>query len=501
MRKIVSKAKELPEEKLKELKHNATGILCDARRELLNSEPFIGSIAMNLDIMPVRDARLATAATDGASIFFDIDFLSSLSRNDTVFVLAHEVWHCAMSHFIRNEGRDHELFNIATDMEVNQILQTDGMVVPEKCMMPSMFGFKSGLSAEEYYELLLKKQKSQKKKGNSNQQDESDDGDVESQGDGNSKSGKNNKGKGGKSNKNDTPMDKSGNDEGKLSGQFDKHITDLDDPNQNDGDGDGDGDDKKGDGKGGKSNEGVLADKYGKLGRDNDFNPRPSKQQVDKMREMAVAAAQQIERSRGELPAHLKRFVNEMLTPKVDWKEVLSSFVTRAMGEKSNWNRPNRRFVSSHVYLPSHYGDKIKVCVGIDTSGSTSGDIPRFLGELNGLVKSFGNYELTLIECDTEVGKFEKYDDENPLDLDNMKYDMSGGGGTILTPIFEKIKEENVDCDCICIFTDGYTENFPKEKDPGIPVLWMITNGCAKNITKGHYEFGEVCEFASNNEH
>lgn len=485
MRKIVKSAKEVSPEKLKDLHENALGILCNARRQLLNSEPFIGSIAMNLDIMPVRDLRLPTAATDGNKIYFDIDFLSSLSPSDTVFVLAHEVWHCAMAHFVRDEGREHSIFNIATDLEVNQILETDGMVVPNDCCIPEKFKVPRGLSAEEYYELLLKKSKNNPP-GNSGDDGEADGGDGENDdGNGNGKSkklGKNRNGKGG------SPMGSSGNKDGKLTGQFDKHITDLDNPNQN-ADGDGEG-----------SSEGCIADKYGKLGFDKNFNPRPSKQQVDKMREMAVAAAQQIERDRGTLPAHLKRFVNELLTPKTDWREVLHSFVTRAMGEKSDWNRPNRRFISSHTYLPSHYGDKLKVCVGIDTSGSTSGDIPRFLGELNGLVKSFGSYELTLIECDTEVGKFEKYDDENPLDLENAKFDMTGGGGTTLTPIFEKIKDENVECDCICIFTDGYTEDFKREQDPGIPVMWMITNGCAKDITPEHYEFGEVCEFEKSKE-
>lgn len=478
MRKIVQKAKEVSPEKEKELKENAFGILCNARRQLLNNEPFIGSIAMNLDIVPVRDIRLPTAATDGSKIYFDIDFLSSLNSNDTVFVLAHEVWHCAMAHFIRDEGREHDLFNVATDLEVNQILETDGMSVPADCLMPDKLKLKRGLSAEEYYELLLKQSKKNSKGNSQGKKSQAD------KGSGSGSDAENDKNDG-------SPMNSSGNKDGKLTGQFDKHITDLD---TNDTDANG-----AGEGQGGGNGK-CMSDKYGKLGFDKDFNPRPSKQQVDKMREMAVAAVQQVERERGELPAHLKRFVNELLTPKVDWREVLHSFVTRAMGEKSDWNRPNRRFISSHTYLPSHYGDKLKVCVGIDTSGSTGGDIPRFLGELDGLVKSFGSYELTLIECDAVVGKFEKYDDENPLDLESTKFDISGGGGTTLTPIFEKIKEENVKCDCICIFTDGYCEDFKREQDPGVPVLWMISNGCVKDIAPGHFEFGEVCEFEKSKE-
>ena len=54
-----------------ELKNTARQILAKYRQNLLNNHPFIGTIAMNLDLVPVRDARCNTAMTDGKSIFFD----------------------------------------------------------------------------------------------------------------------------------------------------------------------------------------------------------------------------------------------------------------------------------------------------------------------------------------------------------------------------------------------------------------------------------------------
>ena len=40
-------------------------------------------------------------------------------------ILAHEIWHCGMSHFMREHGRieDHEMWNHAIDHEVNSLLE------------------------------------------------------------------------------------------------------------------------------------------------------------------------------------------------------------------------------------------------------------------------------------------------------------------------------------------------------------------------------------------
>ena len=153
------------------LKKTASAILAKYRQNLINNHPFIGTIAMNLDLVPIRDARCSTAMTDGKSIYFDIDFLSKLNEKEGVFVLGHEVWHVVMMHFLRGKGFDPSIFNIACDMEVNQILENDGFIPPADVIFPNkqhsrvcQYDFPDGLNAEKYYELLLKDlEKSQNK--------------------------------------------------------------------------------------------------------------------------------------------------------------------------------------------------------------------------------------------------------------------------------------------------------------------------------------------------
>ena len=81
-------------------------LLAQDRQKLLMKLPFTGSLVMRLDLVPVSDARLPTAATDGDRVFVDIDFYAKLSGAERLFVLAHEVWHCALLHFLRRGDRD-----------------------------------------------------------------------------------------------------------------------------------------------------------------------------------------------------------------------------------------------------------------------------------------------------------------------------------------------------------------------------------------------------------
>ena len=175
---------------------------------------------------------------------------------------------------------------------------------------------------------------------------------------------------------------------------------------------------------------------------------------------------------------------------------MLTQFVTRAAGDKNRWSRPNRRFVHQGIYLPSKEGEKIKIAVGVDTSGSTAGDIKKFLSEINAIVKNYGNYAVHLIQCDWEVQDYTLYNDENPLDLEHMDFKVHGGGGTQMQPIIDHIKKNELDVDCVAIFTDGYIEEMNEKDGPDVPVLWVVTED--GNTNAMHY--GEVLKFKNPHE-
>lgn len=420
-REAKKNAKVLSEEQIAELKRQAGEVLAATRRNLMSFYPFVGNVALSLDLVPIRDCRCDTACTDGSAIYFDIDFLNSLSNDDKMFILAHEVYHNVMLHAMRRETRDHVLFNYATDIEVNEMLHADGLSMPESACTAAKFNLPKGKSAEEYYELLLDMR-----------------------------------------NRRYAAFEE-------IAKLLDRHI-DKDEEIEETG------------------NE-NLEDKFGRILYDEDFRPNVTESAVENVRESAVAAATQIERMRGEVPDHLKGLINKLLEPKLDWRELLAKFVTAGAGEKRTWSRLNHRFAGRGIYLPSTRGDKLKIAVGIDTSASVSSLLPRFLGELNGLVNNF-DYELHVIQCDADVKNHTLYDENNPLDLINTKYEVQGFGGTKLSPIFDFIERNELDIDACVVLTDGYCEKFSAEMAPNFPVMWCVApHGCKTTLS-----FGEVVD-------
>lgn len=121
------------------------------RARLLLAQPFLGLLAMQLELVPVVDPRLPTAATDGERAYVSAEFLHSLSAAEREFVLAHEVWHCAALHFVRRGQREQELWNLAADHEVNALLEEQGLAVPEGAVL---YPSQRGKNAEAVYAWL-----------------------------------------------------------------------------------------------------------------------------------------------------------------------------------------------------------------------------------------------------------------------------------------------------------------------------------------------------------
>ncbi|MBS3805846.1 MAG: VWA domain-containing protein [Oleiphilaceae bacterium] len=118
---------------------------------MMTAQPFTAMLAMQLNLVPVVDSRLPTAGTDGETIFFNARFMASRTEADRRFILAHEVWHCAMGHFRRQLGRDPALWNQACDYEVNHILSVELGHCPADALWDRRF---RDLSAEDVYARL-----------------------------------------------------------------------------------------------------------------------------------------------------------------------------------------------------------------------------------------------------------------------------------------------------------------------------------------------------------
>ena len=94
--------------------------LAKARTALVLEQPFIGTLALNMEIR-VSD-RFPTAATNGKWIDFNPKFCEELEDEQLKFLMAHEVFHPMFEHNYRIKGRNHKKWNMAGDYVINQLL-------------------------------------------------------------------------------------------------------------------------------------------------------------------------------------------------------------------------------------------------------------------------------------------------------------------------------------------------------------------------------------------
>lgn len=95
------------------------------KRRLLVKYPSFGNVTANLDY--IETTEIETAATDGKHVYYNPTFIGQLEEAEQIFILAHEVCHVAFDHVFKSEGKNKELWNIATDAVINALLQQDGL--------------------------------------------------------------------------------------------------------------------------------------------------------------------------------------------------------------------------------------------------------------------------------------------------------------------------------------------------------------------------------------
>lgn len=130
-----------------------------ARVSMLFQQPFWGTLATRLIVKDVTDEGWCkTAATDGRYFYFNRDWLDKLSKEELVFLFAHEVQHIVYDHMSRRGGRLPKLWNAAADYVINWELQEHrvGKMPSDKTGVVGLIDDKyANMTAEQVYEILL----------------------------------------------------------------------------------------------------------------------------------------------------------------------------------------------------------------------------------------------------------------------------------------------------------------------------------------------------------
>ncbi len=132
--------------------------LTETRAQVIGRYPFFGSLLIHLRF---GLGECQTAFTDMERIVFDPAFVDRLGEEELIFVMLHEVMHCALDHCSRIKSFQHRVFNVACDIVVNSnIMEVMGVsefeLDGENVMHLAPDGTEGVLhTAEEVYFMLM----------------------------------------------------------------------------------------------------------------------------------------------------------------------------------------------------------------------------------------------------------------------------------------------------------------------------------------------------------
>ena len=195
----------------------------------------------------------------------------------------------------------------------------------------------------------------------------------------------------------------------------------------------------------------------------------------------------------GKLGSGGARDLEALLKPQIDWRDVLREFIstTCAGNDFSTWSRPNRKFISTGVYMPSGISQSVgELVVAVDTSASIGQhELTTFLSEIKSVCDNVQPDRIRLLYWDTKVCADETYDHaETDTLVQSTK--PAGGGGTDVSCVSEYMTEHKINPQAVIVFTDGYVFDWGTWT---CPILWAIYD-----FERAKPDCGKVVHIAKN---
>lgn len=182
-------------------------------------------------------------------------------------------------------------------------------------------------------------------------------------------------------------------------------------------------------------------------------------------------------KSAGRCPGWAVEYLDKVnAAPQLNWKSAMRPFLMKSCRAGRTFSRPSRRHGHrGDLVMPARKGKTAAgIALLVDTSGSMSSrDLEKVFPEIEGFIREFPESKLDLIMFDTEIRSQTTVTRED-LPIDAGKFPFHGRGGTEYIAPMAKAMRAPERPRCMIILTDGCPSN-GFGKDPGIPVLWLMT--------------------------
>lgn len=193
----------------------------------------------------------------------------------------------------------------------------------------------------------------------------------------------------------------------------------------------------------------------------------------DEIKEAMLAAAACSDGGAGNLPAGVRRMIQQLTEPRLNWREMIRMNIESTVKSDFTWMRSSRRGWHMDAVMPGMKNDEmVDVVIFIDASGSINETWLRdFLGEVQGIMDAFPAFRIHIATFDTTVYNPVDYTSDN---LDNIcDYEIAGGGGTDFDAMYRYLRENDIQPKRMIVFTDGYPFGSWGEEDY-CDVTWVL---------------------------
>jgi len=382
--------------------------------KLLQSEPFFAGLSRRIHKVESRAIPTAGVMIDKDTaqfiMLYNPEFFESLTEEQRLGVLMHEFYHLIFEHVtgrLPPEGMS-KMWNVATDLAINSFLIGK---LPEGGCFPEQEPFQDyplEKSAEWYFSKLQNDEQFQKP----------EDGGGEGEGEGES------------------------------------------------------GDPQSGNGQGGGKGK-PLPDSMDDHSGWGDVDAETKAMAEERLKDAIRKATEEVNsggRGWGTVSQGMRKKIQDMVTPKVNWRSVLRYFVktSQRANKRSTVRRINKRF--PYIHAGKKVNRTAKIAISIDQSGSVSDEmLSVFFAELNGLAKYA---EFTVVPFDTQVAEDEVYVWKKGK---RRTFERVSCGGTCFNAPSKWVNERQFDGHIILTDMEA-----PKPIPSKCQRMWMTTPECAE---------------------
>lgn len=424
----------------------------EARVHAMHGSPYFGTAILRMPLVE-SDEVDTFAVTRHGVIYWSPRFAERTPVRELAGVLVHEWLHVLFEHFERLGNRNPRLWNIATDLAINYIVELGTLKLPASALRASEFQFPPDLSAEEYYALLVKLQQEQ-------QGEAPPDGPVDEGGGG--PPGEPPRRKPRRDSRGRVLVDDIGRDPSEVASGW------------------------CGSGAGRPLPKEPVPD-------ENTPTLTPD-ERVMQQRAFASAMKQALERQQqaGRAPAWMQRWIEEMLRPpRVNWRKRLATLVRYAVQwrpgvVKRTYQTLSRRqaglgYGPGTPRLAGYRRPVPTIALVIDTSGSMSeGELRLAVEEAAGILRAVSGTILFLaVDC-----KADKV--HSVSNVQELVRHLVGGGGTDFGVAFDVLDKHVPRPEVVIYATDGQGPA-PAAPPRDMRVIWLLVG---KHATQPEFPQG-----------